>query len=65
MQLHSDQGRNFEFRLMQEVVERLRFRKTKITPLHPQPDGMVERYEKTIEEHLRKVLSLGGTSPLC
>jgi hypothetical protein len=25
-------------------------------PLHPQSDGMVERYIKTVEEHLRKVV---------
>ena len=56
-QLHSDQGRNFESRLMQEVLERLGISKTRTTPLHPQSDGMVERYIKTIEEHLRKVVS--------
>ena len=32
--------------------------KTKTTPLHPQSDGMVERYMKTIEEYLRKVISI-------
>jgi len=57
MKLHSDQGRNFKSRLMQEVLERLRVNKTRMTPLHPQSDGMVERYVKTIEEHLRKVVS--------
>ena len=57
MELHSDQGRNFESRLMQEVLERLRVSKTRTTPLHPQSDGMVECYVKTIEEHLRKVVS--------
>jgi hypothetical protein len=31
--------------------------KTRTTPLHPQSDGMVERYIKTIEEHLRKVVA--------
>ena len=36
MELHSNQGRNFESRLMQEVLERLGFSKTKTTPLHPQ-----------------------------
>jgi hypothetical protein len=30
---------------------------SRTTPLHPQSDGMVERYMKTIEEHLRKVVS--------
>jgi transposase InsO family protein len=56
-ELHSDQGRNFESRLMQEVLQRPGFGKTRTTPLHPQSDGMVERYVKMIEEHLRKVVS--------
>jgi transposase InsO family protein len=56
-ELHSDQGRNFESRLMQEVLERLGISKTRTTPVHPQSDGMVERYVKTVEEHLRKVVS--------
>ena len=57
IELHSDQGRDFESRLMQGVLERLRVNKTRTTPLHPKSDGMVERYVKTIEEHLRKVVS--------
>jgi transposase InsO family protein len=35
-ELHSDQGRNFESRLMQEVLERLGVNKTRTTPLHTQ-----------------------------
>jgi hypothetical protein len=56
-ELYSDQGRNFESRLMQDVLQRLGVGKTRATPLHPQSDCMVERYVKTIEEHLRKVVS--------
>jgi transposase InsO family protein len=56
-ELHSDQGRNFESRLMQEVLERLGVNKTHTIPLHPQLDGMVERYIKMVEEHLRKVVA--------
>jgi transposase InsO family protein len=56
-ELHSDQGRNFESRLMQEVLQCVGVGKTRTTPLHQQSDGMVERYVKTIEEHLRKVVS--------
>jgi hypothetical protein len=56
-ELHSDQGRNFESRLMQEVSERLGTCKTRTTPLHPQSAGMVGRYVKTAEEQLRKVVS--------
>ncbi|PNF19670.1 hypothetical protein B7P43_G16062 [Cryptotermes secundus] len=51
------QGRNFESHLLQEVLQRLVVRKTHTTTLHPQSGGMVERYIKTIEEHLRKVVA--------
>ena len=56
MELHSEQGRNFESRLLLEILERLGVRKTRTTPLHPQSDGMVERYVRTIEEQLRRVV---------
>jgi hypothetical protein len=57
-ELHSDQGRNCESRVIQEVLQRLGVSKTHTTPLHLQSDGMVERYTKTVEEHLRKVVAL-------
>jgi hypothetical protein len=53
---HSEQGYNFGSRLIQEVVHRLGLRMTRTTPLHPQSDGTVERYMKTVEDHLRKAL---------
>jgi hypothetical protein len=56
-ELHRDQGRNFESRLLQEVLQCLGVSKTCTTPLHPHSDGMVERYNKTIKEHLRKVVA--------
>jgi hypothetical protein len=56
-ELHSDQGRNFESRLLQEVLQCLRVSMTHTVPLHPQSDGMVERYIKTVKEHLRKVVA--------
>jgi len=55
MELHSNQEWNFESRLMLEVLEWLGVSRT--TPLHPQSDGMVECYMKTVEEHLQKVVS--------
>jgi transposase InsO family protein len=57
LELHSDQGRNFESRLLQEVLQHLGVSKTCTTPLHPQSDGMVECYIKTVEKHLRKVIT--------
>jgi transposase InsO family protein len=56
-ELHSNQGRNFESHLLQEVLQRLGVSKTRTTPVHPQSDGMVERYVKTIKEHPRKVVA--------
>lgn len=51
-ELHSDQGRNFESRLFQEVCQRLGVRKTRTTPLHPQSDGLVERFNRTLATQL-------------
>ena len=41
--LHSDQGRNFESFVFQEVCTLLGINKTETTALRPQSDGMVER----------------------
>ena len=57
MKLHSDQGRNFESNLILKVTEVLGLRKTWTTPLHPQSDGMIERFNRTMEEHLSKVVA--------
>lgn len=51
-ELHSDQGRNFEAEVFQEVCRLLGIRKTRTTPLHPQSDGLVERFNKTLAEQL-------------
>ncbi|KAM6968624.1 retrovirus-related Pol polyprotein from transposon 412 [Tautogolabrus adspersus] len=51
-QLHSDQGRNFESQLFGEVCRRLGVDKTRTTPLHPQSDGLVERFNRTLATQL-------------
>lgn len=76
-QLHSDQGRQFESQLIAEVCKLLHIKKTRTTPYHPQCDGMVERFNRTLlnmlathckdqpwdwEQHIRKVCMAYNTS---
>eukprot|EP00731_Ephydatia_muelleri_P028893 Em0020g537a len=76
-QLHSDQGRQFESRVVLEICKLLKIEKTRTTPYHPQPDGLVERFNRTSlnmlatcsrdnsfewEDHVRKVCFAYNTS---
>ncbi|XP_058879681.1 uncharacterized protein LOC131737088 [Acipenser ruthenus] len=56
-ELHSDQGRNFESRIFAEMCRRLGIKKTRTTPLHPQSDGLVERFNRTLLAQLAIVTS--------
>ena len=47
-QLHSDQGRQFESTLMAEVCKILQIKKTRTTPYHPQCDGLIEQFNRTL-----------------
>mgnify|MGYP000850441466 CR=1 FL=1 len=55
MELHSDQGSNFESQVFGEVAKLLGLREPRTTPLHPQSDGMVEKFDKTTNQFLSKV----------
>ncbi|KAI4872035.1 hypothetical protein NFI96_006518 [Prochilodus magdalenae] len=50
--IHSDQGRNFESGVFSAMCERLGIQKTRTTPLHPQSDGLVERFNRTLAKQL-------------
>ena len=40
--IHSDQGRDFEAQLFQEMCVLFNMDKNRISPYHPKSDGMVE-----------------------
>ena len=44
MVIHSDQGREFENKVMQELCLLCGSNKTRTTPYHPESDGLVERF---------------------
>ncbi|XP_076660385.1 uncharacterized protein LOC143363724 [Halictus rubicundus] len=57
LELHSDQGRNFESSVFKELMRLLGIRKTRTTPLHPQSDGLVERMIRTLLQYLTQFVS--------
>ena len=76
-QLYSDQGRQFESGLIKEICNILRIKKTRTSPYHPQCDGLVEEFNRTLldmlatttknhpfdwEDQLRKVCMAYNTS---
>ncbi|CAG2239793.1 unnamed protein product [Mytilus edulis] len=48
LQLHSDQGRSFEAKLFQDLCDLLKIDKTRSTSQHPQSNGSVERFNRTL-----------------
>lgn len=47
-ELHSNQGWNFEAQVSGEVCRQLGIKKTWATPLHPQSDGLVKQFNRTL-----------------
>lgn len=56
-ELHTDQGRQFESALFQEMCRLLDIEKTRTTSFHPQSDGMVERFNRTLKDMLAAVVA--------
>ncbi|KAK3086868.1 hypothetical protein FSP39_024642 [Pinctada imbricata] len=57
MQVHTDQGRQFESCLFRSICQLLDIDKTRCTPFRPQSDGLVERFNRTVEDMLSKFVA--------
>ena len=52
MIIHSDQGRNFESKLFKQMCDLLGIKKTRTTAFRPCSNGLVERFNRTLNEML-------------
>ena len=55
-EIHSDQGKQFESSLFQEMCGLLGIDKTRTTAFYPASDGLVERVQRTLEDMLSKYI---------
>jgi transposase InsO family protein len=53
LQIHSDQGRNFEGKLFSAMCKVLEIHKTRTTPYRPASNGQAERYNRTLMDAVR------------
>ena len=56
----TDQGTNFMSQLLQELYKMLGVKPVRTTPYHPQTNGLVERFNQTLKQMLRKMIGEEG-----
>ena len=55
--LHSDQGRNFESKFIEQLMQLPEMDKTRTTSFHPQSNAVIERKNKTLQNLLAKCVN--------
>ena len=55
-EIASDQGSNFMSRLMKELCDQLQIRRVTTTPYHQAANGLVERWNQTMKNMLRRMV---------
>ena len=56
IEIHSDQGWQYESDVFKEMCQLLEINKTRTTPFHPRSDGMIERVNRTVNDRLSKYI---------
>ena len=56
----TDQGSNFQSKLLGELYNLLHVEALRTSPYHPQTDGLVERFNQTLKQMLKKTASSEG-----
>lgn len=56
----TDQGSNFVSQLLAELYKLLQVKPIRTSPYHPQTNGLVERFNKTVKAMVRKTVSEDG-----
>ncbi|KAK3105050.1 hypothetical protein FSP39_016182 [Pinctada imbricata] len=54
MTIHTDQGTDFQSKLLSEIYKMMGIERTRTSPYHPQCDGQVERFNRTLLDMLSK-----------
>ncbi|CAC5374833.1 unnamed protein product [Mytilus coruscus] len=62
LEIHTDQGRNFESDLFKEICTLLEIKKTRSTPYRPSSNGLIEKFNQTLEKMLRSFINNNKTN---